>query len=228
MKHAEENSCRARVALRFVIARTLVARRRALYNFARMSSTPTGPFSAGFRPDQWLAILDCVTDAIITVDRDYRITSFNRAAEQLVGVFRAQALGRPCCEVLRCLDCGDEQRCPLAPVLRDGAPHALRDVRLPGEPQATRAVCCTTQALRDDQGRVIGCVQTMSLRPTPVPAADRPLGPLESSQRQAIAEVLRRCGGNRAAACAELGLSRSTLWRKMRQYGLDTPPAGQA
>jgi PAS domain S-box-containing protein len=40
------------------------------------------------------------------------------------------------------------------------------------------------------------------------------------SEREVIVETLRRHEGNRARAAEELGIHRSTLWRKMKTYGL--------
>ena len=53
------------------------------------------------------------------------------------------------------------------------------------------------------------------------PAAD-PQAPQEplASEGVRLAEVLSRNGGNRAAAAAELGISKTTLWRRMKQYGI--------
>lgn len=48
----------------------------------------------------------------------------------------------------------------------------------------------------------------------------RLLGPLESAEVITIREVLKRHKGNRTLAARELGLSRTTLWRKMRRLGL--------
>ena len=44
-------------------------------------------------------VLDVVGQGVFTVDRDGRITSFNRAAERLTGLHRADVLGRDCHEV---------------------------------------------------------------------------------------------------------------------------------
>lgn len=41
-----------------------------------------------------------------------------------------------------------------------------------------------------------------------------------ASERSDIREALELSGGNRAAAASILGVSRTTLWRKMREYGL--------
>jgi PAS domain S-box-containing protein len=39
-------------------------------------------------------VLHCVADGVFTVDRDWRITSFNNAAERITGVPAEQARGR--------------------------------------------------------------------------------------------------------------------------------------
>jgi sigma-54 dependent transcriptional regulator, acetoin dehydrogenase operon transcriptional activator AcoR len=49
----------------------------------------------------------------------------------------------------------------------------------------------------------------------------RTLTRLESLEREAIVEVLRECGGNRLQAAAALGISRSTLYRRLRSFGLE-------
>ena len=52
----------------------------------------------------------------------------------------------------------------------------------------------------------------------PAPASE--LGPLESAEATAIREALNRHGGNRTRAAKDLGVSRNTLWRKMKKHGL--------
>lgn len=42
----------------------------------------------------------------------------------------------------------------------------------------------------------------------------------KKSEREVIAEALERHGGNRSEAARELGIHRSTLWRKLKTYGL--------
>lgn len=46
-------------------------------------------------------------------------------------------------------------------------------------------------------------------------------GTWADAERRLIMEALVRARGRRGAAAAELGWARTTLWRKMRQYGLD-------
>ncbi len=47
------------------------------------------------------------------------------------------------------------------------------------------------------------------------------LGSLEDIEKEAIADMLRRCKGNRSLAARRLGIGRSSLWRKLKKYGLD-------
>ena len=36
-----------------------------------------------------------------------------------------------------------------------------------------------------------------------------------------LAELLRRNNGNREKVAAELGISKTTLWRRMKKYGIE-------
>ena len=42
------------------------------------------------------AILESISDGVFTVDSDWLVTSFNRAAEEITGILRHEAVGRPC------------------------------------------------------------------------------------------------------------------------------------
>jgi transcriptional regulator with PAS, ATPase and Fis domain len=50
---------------------------------------------------------------------------------------------------------------------------------------------------------------------------DLPAAPLQSAEADTISRALEQHHGNRAAAARALGLHRTTLWRKMKRYGLD-------
>lgn len=42
-------------------------------------------------------------------------------------------------------------------------------------------------------------------------------------EKEAIVQALREAGGNRSQAARALGINRTTLWRKLKQYGLAAP-----
>ena len=90
----------------------------ALYILKRKRQDgPMQPDGSDFPRD---AILDSISDGAFTVDTDWRIMSFNRAAEKITGVPQEQALGRRCCEVLRASIC--EGFCALKRTLSTGQP----------------------------------------------------------------------------------------------------------
>jgi PAS domain S-box-containing protein len=51
------------------------------------------------------AILESISDGVFTVDLEWRITSFNRAAEEITGIPRGEAIGRRCSDVFRSSMC---------------------------------------------------------------------------------------------------------------------------
>ncbi|WP_052745635.1 helix-turn-helix domain-containing protein [Allosalinactinospora lopnorensis] len=51
----------------------------------------------------------------------------------------------------------------------------------------------------------------------------RVLTPIESMERDAIVRSLLDCEGNKARAAHALGMSRATIYRKIRDYGIDVP-----
>jgi PAS domain S-box-containing protein len=63
-------------------------------------------------------------------------------------------------------------------------------------------------------------VMTTSALAAPAhPPRDR--SPLQDAEITAIRQALDACGGNRTRAAKELGISRNTLWRKMKRYDID-------
>lgn len=60
------------------------------------------------KPKATDAILESISDGVFTVDGEWCVTSFNRAAEKITGVPREEAIGRRCAEVFRSSMCGAE------------------------------------------------------------------------------------------------------------------------
>jgi len=59
-------------------------------------------------------IIDCIPVAIVTMDYDFKITSFNKRGEVLTGYTSNEAVGRPCYEIINGSLCGED--CPLQKV----------------------------------------------------------------------------------------------------------------
>lgn len=104
------------------------------------------------------AILNSINEGIFTVDLNWRITAFNRAAERITGVSRQEALGRQCRDIFRSEIC--EKACALKQTLDTGMPVTSATARissLSGRPVTIRI---STALLKDDEGTVVGGVET--------------------------------------------------------------------
>jgi len=55
------------------------------------------------------------------------------------------------------------------------------------------------------------------------PSSKSRMKSLEEIEKDHIARVLAAVRGHRDQAAAILGITRSTLWRKMKRFGLETP-----
>jgi PAS domain S-box-containing protein len=103
-------------------------------------------------------ILESISDGVFTVDRDWRITSFNRAAEAITGISRDEAIGKPCPDVFRASMC--EVDCALRHTLETGIPVINRSAFIIDAEGRRIPVSVSTALLRDEQGNVIGGAET--------------------------------------------------------------------
>ncbi|OQY17594.1 MAG: Fis family transcriptional regulator [Desulfobacteraceae bacterium 4572_35.1] len=104
------------------------------------------------------AILESICDGVFTVDEHWRITSFNRAAEQITGTNREQAIGQLCSEVFRSNMC--ESQCALRQTLKDGKPIINRSGYIINADGKRVPVSISTAVLRDNSGEIIGGAET--------------------------------------------------------------------
>ncbi len=114
-----------------------------------MSELPSIPTST---------ILDSISDGVFTVDLEWRVTSFNRAAEEITGIPRQAAIGRLCAEVFKANLC--EGRCPLRATLESGQPRINQPAFVVDFDGRRIPVSVSTALLKDEQGNVIGGAET--------------------------------------------------------------------
>ncbi len=103
-------------------------------------------------------ILDSIADGVFTVDADWRITSFNKAAERITGIPSEEAIGHHCWEVFRASIC--ETRCSLRHTMETGAPVLNQSIFVVSAGGDRIPVSISTALLRDAAGRVIGGVES--------------------------------------------------------------------
>ncbi|NLF73651.1 MAG: sigma 54-interacting transcriptional regulator [Candidatus Anammoximicrobium sp.] len=105
-----------------------------------------------------VTILDSINEGVFTVDLDWRITAFNKAAERIIGVTREQAIGKPCCDVFRTDIC--ETNCALRRTMNTGRPIVNGTAHIVNQQGQHVPIRISTALLLDDQGAVVGGVET--------------------------------------------------------------------
>ncbi|MDD2849482.1 MAG: sigma 54-interacting transcriptional regulator [Desulfuromonadaceae bacterium] len=104
------------------------------------------------------SILESISDGVFTVDLDWRINSFNRAAEEITGISRRDAIGRFCSEVFRSNMC--ETDCALRKTLKNGKPIIGRSGYIIDEAGGRIPISLSTAVLKDAGGQVVGGAET--------------------------------------------------------------------
>lgn len=104
------------------------------------------------------AILESISDGVFTVDLNWRITSFNRAAEEITGIPRNIASGRLCSEVFKSSMC--EADCALKRTLKNRKPVINKSGYIIDAEGSRIPVSVSTAVLRDENGKVIGGAET--------------------------------------------------------------------
>lgn len=103
-------------------------------------------------------ILDSVADGVFTVDRNWRITSFNLAAEIITGWEREDAVGSFCSDVFHSSICG--KNCAIAEALYTGGSVTNRSITIEDIDGKRKPISISASPLLDVVGNVIGGVET--------------------------------------------------------------------
>ncbi len=103
-------------------------------------------------------ILESISDGVFTVDHKWRITSFNRAAEEITGIPREEAIGKHCWSVFRSNMC--ETDCALRRTLKQGKPFIDTSTYIVNSEKRLIPVVVSTSLLKDENGTIIGGVET--------------------------------------------------------------------
>lgn len=103
-------------------------------------------------------ILDSITEGVFTVDSNWRITSFNRAAEEITGIPHSKVLGQKCSDILRADVC--ETECALRETMETSKPIINKAVHILDARGERHAIAISTALLKDESGKIIGGVET--------------------------------------------------------------------
>jgi len=110
-------------------------------------------------PNQHLkTILNSVADGVFIVDRDMRITSFNRAAQEITGFSGKDAIGRRCYEIFRASVCYSS--CPVKEALEKSRTVSNREFNILAKDNRLVPISASASALLDERGETTGAVET--------------------------------------------------------------------
>jgi PAS domain S-box-containing protein len=108
--------------------------------------------------NQTKIILDSIADGVFTVDSDWKITSFNRAAEKITGIKKEEAIGRYCWEVFKASIC--EKGCSLKRTMETMHPIINQHIFIVNSIGDRIPISISTALLKDNNGNIIGGVET--------------------------------------------------------------------
>jgi len=110
------------------------------------------------QPEVAQIILDSINDGVFTVDTEWRINSFNEAAERITGVPRSRAMGRRCCEVFRASIC--ETECALRQTIESRQPIVNKAIYIIDATGRRVPISISTAVLTGNDGKLLGGVET--------------------------------------------------------------------
>ena len=102
-------------------------------------------------------ILESIEEGVFTVNLDWQIMSFNRAAEKITGISRKDAIGKKCAKVFRANVCS--QGCVLRQTIETGKSISNMPVRIVCADNEQIPISVNTTVLRASNGEVIGGVE---------------------------------------------------------------------
>lgn len=103
-------------------------------------------------------ILESISNGVFTIDHNWHITSFNRAAEEITGISREEAIGKHCWDVFRSNMC--EKDCALRRTMKMGEDAVDTSTYIVNSEQIRIPVVVCTSLLKDERGNVLGGVET--------------------------------------------------------------------
>ena len=103
-------------------------------------------------------ILDSVADGVFTINEKGEITFFNRAAEEITGFTKGEALGHNCFDIFRANIC--QTNCALKQTVNTGKEIINLPINIINKDGKEIPISISTAVLQDEKGKMIGGVET--------------------------------------------------------------------
>jgi len=102
-------------------------------------------------------ILENMDGGVLTVDKDYKITTFNRSAEEITGFKREEVLNKDCNQILKSDLC--EKICPINETMKTGKPVYNYEIMIINKAGNKVPVNITSSPLRSRNNEIIGAIE---------------------------------------------------------------------
>lgn len=112
-------------------------------------------------------LFEQLAEGVFTINNRWRITSFNRQAQEITGYMREEVLGKYCWDIFRSDLC--RSSCPLKITMETGVVRMDQDVRIVAKGGQQRSILVNTSVIKNRRGLVVGAVETFR----PLTLADR-------------------------------------------------------
>jgi PAS domain S-box-containing protein len=103
-------------------------------------------------------LFETLPEGVFSIDREFRITSFNHTAERISGFNRNDVMGRFCWEVFRSNRC--QKNCPLSRALDTGEARMDQEVTTFNANGERQLLLVNVNVVGNDQGSPVGAVET--------------------------------------------------------------------
>jgi PAS domain S-box-containing protein len=103
-------------------------------------------------------LFEQLAEGVFTINNRWRITSFNRQAQEITGFTREEVLGKNCWDIFRSDLC--RSSCPLKITMETGIVRMDQDVRIAAKGGQQRSILVNTSVIKNNRGLVVGAVET--------------------------------------------------------------------
>jgi PAS domain S-box-containing protein len=104
------------------------------------------------------SILNSISEGVMTIDKDWKIASWNRAAEKITGFHREEVVGSECSKLFRSSLC--KENCPVDKALYCGNPYQDVAVAIRNKRNELIHLLVNAAPLYDEDGKIIGGIET--------------------------------------------------------------------
>jgi PAS domain S-box-containing protein len=153
---------------------------------------------------------DLAQVAYFRVDADRNLVEVSPAMERVTGFAPDEVLGRSCLTLHRC------QECLKGCGVFEHRSVIDRELELFRKDGTSVRVRKSGKLLRDEHGEITGALEVVWMAEPEGHEEQK----AEAEERDRIESALLHAKYHRGEAAKALGMSRTTLWRKMREFGL--------